>query len=368
MKSTTVSSRVGVCAAVALSLVLVGCSGDDGRQAEPAGADNNAPQELTEVSYGLPSSSIAGYGLFAADALGYYADEGIEVNFITTDGSASVVQQMVAENLDMGMGTTDAFLVGMEQYDLYPFFVYFTREFRDWIVPADGGIASIEDVKGTKIGVTALEGGEVPLVRYLLTEAGIDPAEDVEILAVGEAPATILSSLEQGRIDTFAGSVSHIVSMQSQGFEPRSLLPEIYRAGPVEGIVARPPHHENEELLIGMGRATAKGLLFCQTNVDACLEVIADTRPELVEDPELARENIERYIEFSLPPTEDGEMAFSPLSVEGWENYLGIFSQGDDAPISDPEAIDLERLVLDDLRGAINDFDHAAVIEEAENY
>lgn len=358
------SFRVAV---LLLVVVLLGaaCGGDGGNGGGGGGDDG----ELRDIELGLSGGSLAFYGFFAAESLGYYEDEGLNVRITPTEGSSEAAQQLVAENFDIAMGVPDAMLAAMQTEDLYPFYTYFTSEFRDWVVPADSEIQEIADLEGKKQGVSTLQSGEVPLVRYLLNEEGIDPRTDIEIIEVGDQPPSIQTALEQGRVDSFAGSASHVIAINAAGYETRSILPETFESGlPVEGLLAREPHNEDEELLVGVARATSKGLLFCQTNPDACLDVISKDRPELTEDRELADETLENYINFSTPPEEDGQAYFSPTTVEGWETYLGVYSSGDEPVVTNPDAIDLEKLVIEDLRAEINDFDYDAVVEEAENY
>ena len=350
-------------AALLLVIALVGaaCGDDDG--------DGGGDVELREIELGLSGGSLAFYGFFAAEELGYYEDEGLDVNITPTEGSSEAAQQLVAENFDIAMGVPDAMLAAMQTENLYPFYTYFTSEFRDWVVPADSAIQEVADLEGMRQGVSTLQSGEVPLVRYLLQQEGIDPQTDIQIIEVGDQPPSIQAALEQGRVDSFAGSASHVIAINAAGYETRSILPETFQSGlPVEGLLAREPHNEDSELLVGIARATSKGLLFCQTNPDACLDVIGQGRPELVEDRALAEETLENYINFSTPPEEDGRLFFSPTSVEGWETYLGVYSSGEDPVVTDPDAIDLETLVIEDLRDQINDFDYDAVVEEAENF
>ncbi|MPZ68562.1 MAG: PhnD/SsuA/transferrin family substrate-binding protein [Actinobacteria bacterium] len=343
-----------------LALLATACGDDD---------DGGSGAELRSIELGLSGGSLAFYGFFAADSLGYYEDEGLDVNITPTEGSSDAAQQLVAENFDIAMGVPDAMLAAMQTENLYPFFTYFTSEFRDWVVPVDSPIQAIADLAGLRQGVSTLQSGEVPLVRYLLNEEGIDPQEDIEIIEVGDAPPSIQAALEQERIDSFAGSASHVIAINSAGYETRSILPETFASGlPVEGLLAREPFNEDDELLVGIARATARGILFCQTSIEACIDAIGQDRPELVEDRELAVTTLENYYTFSTPPEENGELNFSPTTTEGWEHYLGVYSSGEDPVVTDPGAIDLPNLVIEDLREAINDFDRDAVIEEANNF
>lgn len=346
-------------AVVALALLVAACGTDTGAtDAGPGG-------ELRTLEVGLPVDSLGMYGYFAADSLGYYEDEGLDVNLTATGGGAEALQQLVAENFDVAEVAPDAALGVMDELDLYPFFTYFSRSFRDFGIPTDGEVQDVAGLEGMTIGVSSLAGGEVPLVTYVLQQNGVDP-ESVEIVAVGDEPASILSALESDRIQAFASGQSTFVALEAQGMAFTSLLPEDLASGPIEGLVARAPLQEEPSTLAALGRAVAKGMLFCQTNPDACLDVIGEDRPQLVEDPELARETLDRFLGLTEPPTENGRYIFSPLSRDSYGTILEIFSAGDDPIIDNPDQIDLDNVL--DLRDEINDFDYDAVVEQAETH
>lgn len=306
------------------------------------------------------------YGYFAAESLGYFEDEGLDVTLTATGGGAEALQQLVAENFDVAEVAPDAALGVMDELDLYPFFTYFSRSFRDFGIPADGEVGGVADLEGKTIGVSSLSGGEVPLVNYVLSQNGIEP-ENVDIVAVGDEPANILSALESNRIQAFASGQSTFVALEAQGMPFTSLLPEDLASGPIEGLVARAPFNDEPETLAALGRAVAKGMLFCQTNPEACLDAIGADRPQLIEDRELARGTLNRFLGLTEPPTEDGRYVFSPLSRDSYGTFLEIFSAGDEPIVDNPDQIDLDGHVLD-LRDQINDFDYDAVVEEAETY
>jgi hypothetical protein len=121
--------------------------------------------------------------------------------------------------------------------------------------------------------------------------------------------------------------------------------------------------------MIGVGRGIAKGSLFCLANIEACLDVIQAEHPEFVEDRELALETLQGYFDITAPELQGDKYVFgSTNSLEGWQLFVDTYSQGPDPLIEDPEAYDLERLVVDDIVDDINDFDYDAIVEAAENW
>jgi NitT/TauT family transport system substrate-binding protein len=55
------------------------------------------------------------------------------------------------------------------------------------------GLSSIKELKGKKVGVSALGARSDLIARVILRRAGLDPAKDVELVAAGLAPARALA-------------------------------------------------------------------------------------------------------------------------------------------------------------------------------
>jgi NitT/TauT family transport system substrate-binding protein len=55
------------------------------------------------------------------------------------------------------------------------------------------GITNIKDLKGKKVGVSALGSRSDLVARVILRRAGLDPARDVEVVAAGMSPARALA-------------------------------------------------------------------------------------------------------------------------------------------------------------------------------
>lgn len=349
-----------IASAMVALLLMAACGGDS--DGEGSG------EELRNVDIGLSTGSLAVFMYYVADTLGYYEEEGLNATITPTEGSSDSAAQLAAGNFDVAQGAASAMLALMGDVELHPFYSVITREYRDWVVAADSDIQSVADLEGTTIGVSDLAGGEVPIVRFVLSENGIDPQTGVEIVALGEEPATVVGAFEQDRVDSYSTSRSALIPIEEAGIELRSIFPESLSAGPVEALVAGPEATEDRELLVGVGRATAKGTAFCTADVEACLDVIGEDSPELVADRDTARAIVETFIELTTPPEQDGRPYYGPVDQEGWELYMEIFSAGDDPLIADPDSIDLDSLMVDGLQEDINDFDLEAIQEQASSY
>jgi NitT/TauT family transport system substrate-binding protein len=345
------------------AVVTAGC-GADGGSAE-AGGGGSGGGELRPVELALSTDSVFAYGYWMADALGYYEDEGLDVTLQPTGGSGDVAQLLAGRQVPAGMGVAGAMLPAIERgADLYPFFTYAYGEVFDVVVPAGSDITSIADLRGKAIGISALAGGEMPLLRALLIEEGIDPDADVELIAIGEATPNIKLALDQGEVVAYAGAKSVIATFDSVGFEVESITPESLDTLPAEGLLATAESRDDTELLVGLARATAKGQLVTYENTDGAVCVLKEVLPAEFTDEQAGRDSLAGTLPITTAPQgEDGRYQFGYLDVEGWETYVEIYKQ---SGVLEGD-IEMDEYVLDELLEDINDFDYDAVVAEAKD-
>ena len=326
------------------------------------GASCGQDEELRSVDLALSTTSSFGYGYWIAVGLGYYEDEGLDVSLQGTGGSSDVAQILAANNAVAGMGVPGAMLPAIEAgANLYPFFTYAYGEVFDVVVPSGSSIGSIADLNGLSIGISELAGGEVPLVRALLVEAGLDPDSDVEIIEVGTDAPSVRAALDAGRIDAYSSAKSDIASMNAAGLGTTSIAPASLNTLPAEGLLAAEEWKDDDDLLVGLGRATAKGQLVAYTNLDGAVCVLKELIPEEFTDDEAGRAGLAAVIEITTAPRDGGDYVFGFLDSSGWNTYVNIFIQGGVLSTQ----LDMSQYVIDDLLDEINDFDQQAIIDEA---
>jgi ABC-type nitrate/sulfonate/bicarbonate transport system substrate-binding protein len=337
--------------------------GEEGATTTAAATSTSAPpDELRAVDVALSTTSSFAYGYWIAFDLGFYEEEGLDVSLQGTGGSADVAQILAANNAVAGMGVPGAMLPAIEAgANLYPFFTYAYGEVFDVVVPEGSEITDIAGLEGRVLGISELAGGEVPLVRALLVEAGLDPDSDVEIIEVGVDAPTVAAAFESGRIDAYSSAKSDIAAMNATGLGTVSIAPESLATLPAEGLLATEDTRDDSELLTGLGRATARGQLIAYTNFDGSVCVLKNQIPEEFTDEEAGRAGLEAVIEITTAPQENGEYVFGFLDTAGWNTYVNIFIQG--GVIT--EQIDMSEFVIDDLLDGINDFDQQATVDIA---
>jgi len=330
-------------------------------------------QELTPVQVLTPfgGSAIAFYPPYVADALGYFEEEGIDATVEGADGSSFVVGQVAADAAQFGIATADPVLLG---YAASPNFeiIYdlLTGNVFDLWTTSDSGVTGLADLKDKVVAVKDLQGGEIPGLEVALTKAGLTPGTDVTIQPVGEEPAIQAETLKNGTAAAFMVSWNSLIGVKdalaAEGVELTCLTCDASTSLGSEGIVA--PSSliaDNPDLVAGFGRALAKATLFAQTNPQAALAILKAANPEEQADPDYAT----KYFDAALAITDprDPDNLYGQIDQDAWARSMELL-QDPSIPSGLTEPVDLDALVNNDLVEQYNDFDHDAVIAQANEY
>lgn len=278
---------MAVSATFALATVAVACGGDDDGGGG-GGAAGGGGGELKQVEFLLPyQDSISFLGLLVAKD-GCFADEGLEVKTVPSNGSDYVVQQLIAGNVKFGQTGADNILIanatgrpvrGIAQVGGRGIFTI--------VVPQDSDVQSIADLKGKKLGVTDLGGGEIPLVKASIADAGLTEGEDVELAVVGEGGAAALNALQNGKIAAYAGANNDIAGMIAAGLEPREIIADKFQTVPTTEVAVMEETLQNDEdrdIAIKIARCYRKGSEFAVEKPGEALKIACEQVPEECED------------------------------------------------------------------------------------
>jgi NitT/TauT family transport system substrate-binding protein len=125
----------------------------------------------------FPQAQFAGY--FAAQARGYYKDEGLEVTLLPA-GDANPVNAVMSGAADFGTTWITDFLVNREKgQKIVHVGQMFQRSGFTLVTLADSGIKTAADLKGKKVGVWP-GGNEYPVVA-LAKKAGLSTSLDSSV-------------------------------------------------------------------------------------------------------------------------------------------------------------------------------------------
>ncbi|MEG9227378.1 ABC transporter substrate-binding protein [Aeromicrobium sp. Sec7.5] len=200
---------------VAAGLVLAACGSDSDGGSD---ADSGDFGELTVQLSWIKNAEFAGE--FFADSKGYYTDAGF--SSVTLNAGPGATENLVLSgNADFGL--TNAVTVGqiVAEEDAPLKIVgttYQKNPFTILSLESGGNIATVDDLKGKKIGVQA--GGNEVLFDALLAANDIDPSEVTKV-PVEYDPAPLVN----GEVDGFLAYVTNeSIIVESQGLPVTNLL------------------------------------------------------------------------------------------------------------------------------------------------
>lgn len=155
--------------------------------------------------------------LTVAERMGYFKDEGLNVEIADLGGGAKSLQALMGGSVDVTTGSYEHTiqmqaqgkpLVALAQLGRYPgiAFAVRTEKVASYKGPAD--------LKGMKIGVTAPGSSTNFLVNLMLAHAGLKP-DDVSIIGVGGGPSAV-AAIKRGEIDAMSNTDPVISQLESQ--------------------------------------------------------------------------------------------------------------------------------------------------------
>jgi NitT/TauT family transport system substrate-binding protein len=158
--------------ALTVALTIAGCgSRDAGGQAS--------------MTIGVQSLILQTYYPQLAQALGFFAKEGLNVRIIVQESTASGVQGLLGGSTDAYLGGPDGLAANEKGADLR--FVAAAANRSTWDLVASPGVKSAKDLQGKVIGVSALDSISTATVRQALLAQGVDPARVSFVVAGGTA-------------------------------------------------------------------------------------------------------------------------------------------------------------------------------------
>lgn len=180
--------------------------------------------EKTKVSIAVGGKNLFYYlPLTIAEQLGYFKDEGLQVEISDFAGGAKALQAMVGGSADVVSGAYEH-TINM-QVKNQPIVAFVLQGRAPQIVLAANNktmpnYKTVADLKGKKIGVTAPGSSTSIMASYVLAKAGLKPT-DVSFIGVGAAAGAI-AAIRSGQIDAIA-NLDPVISMLEQKGEIKTI-------------------------------------------------------------------------------------------------------------------------------------------------
>jgi len=357
------TSLVAAAAALALAGSLGACSASDSDDA------------MTPIDFGLPTTMGANNApLAVAVGLGYFEDEGLDVNIVGTGGSAPTVQAVLSGQLDIGSATPEPVLQlaesGAEFGGVTMIYNYIRKPTGAIAVLADSDFEKLEDFAGVTIGNSSLGSGNLILANAILSSVGLEQDQDFSHVAVGTGAAA-LQALTSNEVQALSLWDTEYAAMEVQGVELRTFTSEQASELFSTTFFASPRFiEENPDAVIGFGRAMARATYFTQLNPSAALRVMYEAFPEtraagLSEEEQLTNDLVALEARLTLLTADDPQASgqwgsYSAEAVTSWTEFAFT------SEIIGAE-LDPATLYTNDFVADYNDFDAAAVEADAQD-
>ena len=240
-------------------------------------------------AYQGPTSAI-----IAANALGYFDEEGLSVNIDSGSGSAGAVTRVASGAYQMGFADINALVEftvanpGQEVkavfmvYDAAPFGLYTLKS---------SGIETPEDLVGRTLGGPVFD-ASYKLFPAFAAEVGIDESQ---VPRVNMDPPLREAMLIRGDVDVISGHYfSSMLDLQSRGVAEEDIHYMLYADFGMDfygnAVIASGDFiASNPEAIAGFNRAVAKAMQFIIENREEAVAMVAEYDPLIDQALEVRR-------------------------------------------------------------------------------
>lgn len=331
-----------------------------------------AQAQTTKVRVAYPPAwSAVEAAIPFGDTLGYFKEEGLELEYVSVQGTAVLIPQVENGSIEFGIMNPDLAIIAASKGEPFPikfFYNFYPRNIFEFTVLEDSPIKSLADLKGKTLGVGALSWGNLPMSRLMLQDAGVTWMKDVRVLPVGVGPAS-WARLKSGSVDALNLPATQNVMMEQAGTPIRRLpIPDEFANIFSNGLAtSNALIQKNPALVEGMGRAVTKSLVACMENTEACVRAYWQVDPS--SKPTAANEAqwVQTYVAvnegtYRIGKVEELGGKHGAYTAEDWTNIVQKMKEGEQITNTD---FDVSQLYTDQFVQGFNKFDADAVRAQA---
>lgn len=351
--------------AVLLSLLVLAACGGSASGGDPVAGGSASGKEKLRVA--VTDTILPFYYPWGvAQAQGFWADEGLEVEILPgSDGSSAMMQQLIGGQADVAHpGPTVVFNAAEQGYgdDMSVFGTWLYRQGFELKVPEGSPITSADQLKGKTIGISEASGGEVPILKATLLDHGLEEGKDYKLLPIGGGEPQTVQAIKNGDVDAYCTANKDFIGMQQTGLSFTDITFPEWSKLTANVFVARPELvKSNPEILEKYLRGLVKALIFTHENPAEALRSMKAKFPEAYVDMDdsFSLEWIELTEKRMYLPELVAKKSLFTVDRDGIQAYLSFLQGVGDVP-ADLD-LDLGELLNEEIAQKANDFDYATV-------
>ncbi|MBI2132102.1 MAG: ABC transporter substrate-binding protein [Candidatus Tectomicrobia bacterium] len=329
--------------------------------------------EKVVLAHALPALS-ASFAIASSlpTYLGYWKEEGLDVEVVTNRGAAAAVQLVIGGKADLTSANPGTAITAVQKgEDLVIFYTSLRGDIFGIAFPEGSGLKEIKDLKGKTIGVSSFASGGNNYIRTLLAQAGLKAGVDADVIEVGVG-GRAAAAVKSKQVNALSLWDEAYAKMESEGIRFTKVVSDPRARYHLAGSMTTKRENltKRRKMLVGMARGLAKAQLFQETNPEAAVrihwKVYSQSSPRGgVTDEAVRREakviSVRRGIQ-SKDAFGTGRYGDVPKDKMGeFQEYLlisGLVKQ----------KMDVNRFYTDELIPEINRFDAAAVVQRAKAF
>jgi NitT/TauT family transport system substrate-binding protein len=153
-----------------------------------ASSKPSAAANLEQVTVGTPGASAFSWPDYVAQAQGYFKQQGLDVNAVTTQTPSTTIKALIGGSINFGAASADAPISAIEEGAAItmvgqtvgnPAFSVITQpEIKTWA-----------DMKGATVAVSGPTDGAAVVFRLMASQKGLAAQKDYSFVSVGTTPA-----------------------------------------------------------------------------------------------------------------------------------------------------------------------------------
>jgi NitT/TauT family transport system substrate-binding protein len=244
------------------------------------GLGAQAQTKLEEITYLMPAPpTLPAFAPWRiAEAKGFYAAEGLKMNWVLAKGGVDVAKQVGAGNALMGGGIGDTpLIVRANGVPVKAVAVLGGGSLMLLATRADANVKSVADLKGKTITVLSYTDTTYYALLGSMKKAGLGKS-DASIQAAG--PAGIWQLFAAGKAQAMAGTADWIASAEGAGAKVDIISPAQLFQSMAQAVIASDDAIKNKpETVRKVVRATLKGLQFMMDDPKGSVEAFVQAVP-----------------------------------------------------------------------------------------
>lgn len=323
---------------------------------------HSQPQITAAFAY---SSSLPAY-------LGYFKQEGLEVEISPTAGAAAAMQLVVGGRADFAIGNPSGAMIAIQKgADVRFYYTSIRGDIFGVALPADSGLKSLQDLKGKTVGVSSFASGGTNYVKGLMKTLGMESGKDYNIAEIGVG-ARAASAYQSKQIQAFSLWDEVYVTLSQNGIPFSNIIRDPRADGHAVGsiVVKNADFKARRQTLIGMARAIAKAQLFQDTNPEAAVRIHWTVYPQTA--PRTGVTDAAVRNELNVLAVRKILISKNAMKTNRWGDVPRDVMDKFQAYLVEtevlPKAVDVSLYYTNELIDEINKFDEAAIVRQASGF